>query len=138
MKTCQNCGSTTFDDMEMCFDCMSSFVEHVGERTDELEASVARLQVSAADMFCYELLLHKLEGRSLSIGSASENALVIPQKEASAHRLDVFYAHGQIWVENTDTLSEVMVSEMPLHGKTSVTPGSEIKLGDTLITVLEV
>lgn len=137
MKICNTCGSTTFDDMEMCFDCMSSFVEH-SSLNEDCDQSAARLKVVLANFFSYELLLQKLEGRSLSVGSGESNAIVIPRNEVAEHQLEVFYAHGQVWVEAIDTSCEVYVSTHPLVGKTSIEPGGEIILGDASITVLEV
>ncbi len=137
MKTCHTCGSVTFDDMEMCYDCMSTFAELIDESSSCHEQSVARLQVALAGYFSYELLLNKLEGRSVSVGSASENAIVIPQDQVAAHQLDVFYAHGHIWAESTDMSQQTTVDEIPLCGTVCVKPGAEITIGDAIITVLE-
>lgn len=137
MKTCQNCGSVTFDDMEMCYDCISSFALPVKEAPGDIEQAVARLQVVLTGYFSYELLLSKMEGRSLSVGSASENAVVIPQGHVSAHHLEVFYAHGHIWVECVDPSNQATVDEIPLCGTVCVKPGAEITVGDATITVLK-
>ena len=137
MKTCPNCDSVTFDDMEMCFDCMSSLTETIDEQ-ETFDAPIAvRLQVALADYFCYELILHKLEGRSLSVGSASENAIVIPQDQVALHQLEVFYARGHIWAESVDTSGQATVGEIPLYGTVRIQPGTEINVGDATITLLE-
>lgn len=135
MKKCETCGSMTFDDMEMCFDCMSLFVQPVDEPNHE--QAVARLHVALADYFSYELLLTKLEGRSLSVGSDKENAIVVPREDVAARQLEVFYAHEHIWVESVDSSFGTIVGELPLCGTVCVEPGTEITLGDTIITVLE-
>lgn len=135
MKKCETCGSTTFDDMEMCFDCMSSFVQPVDELSHE--QAVARLRVAVAGYFSYELLLTKVEGRSLSVGSDKENAIVVPQEEVAARQLEVFYAHDHIWVESVDSSFGTIVGELPLCGTVCVEPGTEITLGDAVITVLQ-
>lgn len=137
MKTCEFCLSTTFDDMEMCYDCLSSFAEPLPDEASELEQSVARLRIVLAGYFSYEMLLSKLEGRSLSVGSSSENAIVIPQEQVAAHQLQVFYAHGHIWVESVDSALHTTIGEEQLLGTVCVGKGSEIKVGDALITVLE-
>ena len=137
MKTCGNCGSVTFDDMEMCFDCMSSYVEPLTDNDLESAQTAARLQVALADYFSYELLLQKLEGCSLSVGSDSENAIVIPQEQVATHLLELFYAHGQIWAESTDTSAQATIDEIPLCGTVRIQPGTEINIGDATITLLE-
>lgn len=138
MKICENCGSVTFDDMEMCFDCMSSFTEPVVENELTEAQTAARLQVVLADLFCYEMLLQKLEGCSLSIGSGSENAIVIPQEQVATHSLEVYYAHGHVWVESTDTSAQATVDEIPLYGTVLIQPGTQINIGEATITLLEV
>lgn len=143
MKTCNKCSSVTFDDMEMCFDCMSSFVEPICNDQIGFEQTVAKLQVVLAGCFSYELLLNKLDGSSLSVGSASENAIVIPQEQVAARQLEVFYAHGHIWAENIELLAEregmqATVDSIPLCGTVCIKPGVQISIGDALITVLEV
>ena len=138
MKTCTNCGSGAFDDMEMCYDCMSSFVEPLSGNEADVGQTAARLQVALAGYFCYELLLQKLEGRSLSVGSSSENAIVIPQEEVATHLMQVFYAHGHIWAESTGTAMQATVDEIPLCGTVRIQPGTEISIGDAKITVLDV
>lgn len=137
MKTCKNCGSVAFDDMEMCFDCMSSFTEPVIDLAEAQENAVARLEVALTGYFKYELLLNKLEGCSLSVGSASENAIVIPQGQVSKHLLDVFYARGHIWVESADPSLQVTVDECALYGTVCVEPGAKISAGEAKITILE-
>ncbi len=117
MKTCPHCSSIAFDDMNVCFDCMGSLVEP-GDKANEpvfgMSLSAARLQVTLADFFCYELLLHKLDGRSLSVGSASENAIVIPQEQVALHQLEVFYARGQIWAESVEASPQATIGEVLL------------------------
>jgi len=137
MKTCSNCGSVTFDDMEMCFDCMSFFEKPQYESENDNTETAVRLQVVLADYFNYELLLQKLEGSSLSVGSASENAIVIPQEHLATHLMEVFYAHGQIWAESTCASSQAIVDEIPLCGTVRIQPGTEISIGDATITLLE-
>ena len=138
MKTCNNCGSRTFDDMETCYDCMNSYSQPVNQLSPEREQTAARLQVVLAGYFSYELLLNKLDGRSLSVGSATENSIVIPQEQVAQRQLEVFYAHGQIWAESVGTSLQAIVGETPLCGTVSVKPGTEITVGDATITVLEV
>ena len=137
MKTCSTCGSVTFDDMEMCFDCMSSFAVPIeSEDLANLHTAV-RLQVTLADYFCYELLLQKLEGRSLSVGSAAENAIIIPQEQVASRQLEVFYAHGHIWAESVDAAAQTTVGHIPLCGTVRLQPGIEISVGSATIKVLE-
>lgn len=137
MKTCKNCNSVTFDDMESCFDCMSSFVEPVEGAQDEYAQAVARIQVVLAGYFSYELLLQKLEGRSLSVGSANENAIVIPQEIVAERQLEVFYAHGRIWAENIASTAPVSVDESPINGIVCIEPGSTIQVGDANLILLK-
>ena len=137
MKTCENCGSMAFDDMEMCFDCMGSFAEPLAESGLSSEQTAARLQVALAGYFCYELLLQKLEGRSLSVGSAAENAIVLPLEQVATHLLEVFYAHGHIWAESTGATPQVIVDEIPLCGTVRIQPGTKINVGEATITLLE-
>ena len=137
MKTCNTCGSKAFDDMEMCYDCMSFFTETLSPSEADNQQTAARLQVALAGYFCYELLLQKLEGRSLSVGSSSENAIVIPKEEVATHLMQVFYAHGHIWAESTSTTMQASVDEIPLCGTVRIQPGTEITIGDARITVLE-
>ncbi|MDR1089089.1 MAG: hypothetical protein LBL23_07455 [Coriobacteriales bacterium] len=137
MKTCPNCASVTFDDMELCYDCMSPFPQSPSATQDSLKQAVARLQVALADYFSYELLLNKLEGCSLSVGSAAENAIVIPQEQVAAHQLQVFYAHGHVWAENVDATLSATIDEIPLCGTVCIKPGTQIMVGDAHITVLE-
>ncbi|MCL2807719.1 MAG: hypothetical protein FWD27_06135 [Coriobacteriia bacterium] len=137
MKSCQNCDSVTFDDMEMCYDCMSSFAEPLDEDKLESPITAARLQIAMAGYFNYELLLQKLEGCSLSVGSATENAIVIPQEQVATRLMEVFYAHGQIWAESTDTSALATIDTIPLCGTVRIQPGTEIIIGDATITLLE-
>jgi UDP-3-O-acyl-N-acetylglucosamine deacetylase len=137
MKTCPSCSSVTFDDMEMCYDCMTPFANTAEEDNTKNAQAAARLQVVLADYFCYELLLQKLEGRSLSIGSAAENAIVIPQEQVASHQLDIFYAQGHLWAEGVDTTSQATVGDIPLCGTVRIQPGTEINVGDAKITFLE-
>ena len=137
MKQCTGCGSAAFDDMEMCYDCMTSFAQEIDSNKENLVLSVARLQVALAGYFSYELLLSKLEGKSLSVGSAAQNAIVIPQEQVAAHQLEVFYAQGRIWAESTDTSFETVVGETPLYGTVCIKPGIDISVGSATITILE-
>ncbi|MDR1358659.1 MAG: hypothetical protein LBJ48_04830 [Coriobacteriales bacterium] len=137
MKTCPNCASATFDDMELCYDCMSAFEPPSSAAQNNLEQAVARLQVALAGYFSYEMLLHKLEGCSLSVGSAAENAIVIPQEQVSARQLQVFYAHGHVWAESVDAASSATIDEIPLCGTVCIKSGTQIMVGDAHITVLE-
>ena len=137
MKTCKQCGSVAFDDMEMCFECMSYFADTIDDVSSNDEYAVARLQVVLAGLFSYELYLNKLEGRSLSIGSASENAIVIPSEQVAPRHLEVYYTHGDIWVESMDVSYAAQVDELPLSGPVCVKPGMGIVLGEARITVLE-
>ena len=137
MKTCENCASVTFDDMEMCHDCMNTFVQPVDTGEEECKQAVVRLRVVLAGYFNYELLLNKLDGHSLSVGSSSENAIVIPQEQVAARQLEVFYAHGHIWAESVDSSLPAVIGEVPLCGAVCITSGVEITVGDAIITVLE-
>jgi len=137
MKTCPQCESKTFDDMEMCYDCMSTFAVPLKEDGAASHQAAARLQVVLAGYFNYEMLLNKMDGRALSVGSAEENAVVLPLKQVAAHQLELFYAHGQIWVESVDTSLLTTVGEVPLDGTVCINPGTEIAVGDATIILLE-
>ena len=138
MKTCDNCGSVTFDDMEMCFDCMSSFSDLLDKNEIEEAQTAARLQVVLAGFFCYEMLLQKLDGCSLSIGSAPENAIVLPLEQVATHLLEVFFAHGHVWAESSDSSAQATVDEIPLFGTVLIQPGTQINIGEATITLVEV
>ncbi|MCL2529981.1 MAG: hypothetical protein FWE41_06580 [Coriobacteriia bacterium] len=137
MKTCNNCGSLSFEDMEQCFDCMSFFAEPLEQGQQGNQDSTARLQVFLAGYFNYELLLRKLDGCSLSVGASSENAIVIPEQQLANHLLEVFYAHGQIWAESTSSTSQATVDKIPLCGTVRIQPGTKIAVGEATITLLE-
>ena len=137
LKTCNNCGSLSFEDMEQCFDCMSYFAEPLPSYQTSSPETAVRLQVVLANYFNYGMLLQKLDGCSLSVGSSSENAIVIPRHEVANHTLEVFYAHGQIWAESTGSSSQATVDEIPLCGTVRIMPGTRIAVGEATITLLE-
>ena len=137
MKICDNCGSASFEDMQQCFDCMGSLAQPPTGCQIGNQETAARLQVALADYFNYELLLQKLDGCSLSVGSASENAIVIPQQQVANHLMQVYYAHGQIWAESTCQTMQATIDETPLCGTVRLQTGTKIGVGEAVITLLE-
>jgi len=117
---------------------MSSFAETLSTDDHKSHQIAARLHIAMADYFSYELLLQKLEGCSLSVGSASENAIVIPHEEVATRLMQVFYAHGHIWAESTDASALATINEIPLCGTVRMQPGTEITIRDATITLMEV
>ena len=73
----------------------------------------------------------------LSVGSASENAIVIPQPEVSGHQLDIFFSQGLLWVENKNGNSCTQLNGVPLHGTRSVQPGTCITVGSASLNLMK-
>jgi hypothetical protein len=109
----------------------------IGADSGSNTSSVARLKVVLAGFFTYEMLLTKTDGRSLSVGSASDNAIVIPQPEVAAHQLEIFYARGQLWVESAEIGQIIDIEGIPLSDTKCLSTNSPLKVGGAQITLLE-
>jgi hypothetical protein len=137
MKTCPKCSSVTFDDMDTCYDCMTDYSHPTQSDPSQDTTTVARLRVVLAGYFSYEMLLTKSEGRHLSIGSATDNTIVIPQPQVAPHQLEIFYARGQLWVETADPSNIIDIEGTPITDTRSLTPTTPLKVGDAKITLLD-
>ncbi|MDR3136878.1 MAG: hypothetical protein LBU07_05665 [Coriobacteriales bacterium] len=141
MKACPNCSSVTFDDMDICYDCMNPFVEPIRHDLSNTAAAdhlgSIRFQVVVAEQFAYEMILIKADGHALSVGSAANNEIVIPQERVGEHHLHIFFAHGRVWVESTDACRAASIDGQPISGTLCVNNGSQLQVGDACITLME-
>jgi pSer/pThr/pTyr-binding forkhead associated (FHA) protein len=140
MKSCPYCKSSTFDDMEVCYDCLHPY----GSTLDTLPATaatgsdVARLRVALIGLFSYEVCLRKSEGSLLTVGCSSENNIVVPQPAVLEHHLDIFFSHGRVWAEDKGSNLGSSINGIPFHGTRTVSLGSQVTIADTEITLLSV
>jgi hypothetical protein len=61
MKTCECCGAVTFDDMDTCYGCLSSFAREpkYAPVDRSYKWAEARLQLTMAGLFSYGALLRE-------------------------------------------------------------------------------
>jgi hypothetical protein len=100
-------------------------------------ATVARIKVVLANYFSYEMLLTKIDGRSLSVGSAADNAIVIPQPQVAAHQLEIFFARGQLWVETAANNFIPATDGVNISDTRCLTVSTPLEVGDAKITLLQ-
>jgi hypothetical protein len=122
---------------------MNPFVDPISNpatsaTTATAATGAARLKVALAGHFCYEMLLNKSDGHSLSVGSSSDNAIVIPQAQVADHQLEIFFAQGKVWVENSSPSRLGSTTSVAAVGIHTIGPGAELEVGDARITLLEV
>ncbi|MDR2108558.1 MAG: hypothetical protein LBP28_03745 [Coriobacteriales bacterium] len=139
MKTCPNCGSVTFDDMETCYDCHYCYASTLGDLPglDGEALRMARLKVVLQGLSVYETLLRKQEGATLRVGCATGNAIVVPEPEVAEHQCSIFFSQGQLWVEAVEKDAITVIGTTPLSGPQAVIPGDSLHVGSATITVLE-
>jgi len=138
MKECPHCIARMFDDQDFCFECMRPAIIEPEEVTASyvFEKQVICIEVVMGDTFSYETHLRMIEGAILSVGSACENAIVIPQPEVSKHQLDIFFSQGHLWVEDKGVLSCAQINGVPLNGTKSLQPGSCITVGSASLNLM--
>ena len=136
MKDCPHCVAQLFDDQDFCYECSQPLYEAPESISPGNNELMACIEVTVGDSFTYEARLRKTEGASLSVGSACENAIVIPQPEVQSHELDIFYSQGYLWVEERGTGSCTLLNGTPLRGTRNIQPGARITMGNTCLSLV--
>jgi len=143
MKECPHCAVFLFDDQHYCFECMSSLHDPGSDAyaNEAAQAQMICIGVAFGDSFSYETHMRRTEGAILSVGSASENAIVIPQPEILEHQFDIFFSQGHLWIEDKSTAtdkasaSHPQLNGVPLNGTRSVQPGTCITVGNARLSL---
>ena len=137
MKTCPNCQSTTFEDMEVCYGCLHPFKQAIDQLpyTDSEHNQTICLNVELIGVFAYKIHLLMTEGALLTVGRSANNAIVIPQDQVAQHHLDIFYSQGTLWAEGQNQ-QRTLVDGVPLTGTRNIRKGCELTIGDAVITVV--
>ncbi|MCL1891424.1 MAG: hypothetical protein FWG00_05375 [Coriobacteriia bacterium] len=133
IKSCPNCKANLFADLDFCYECMQPTVVALGalpllSSSSTTDERVICIKVAVEDDFSYEARLQREEGALLSVGSAQDNAIVIPQPQVSAHQLDIFFSQGYLWAEEKGATSLVQLDGVPLDGMRSLQPGACLEL----------
>jgi hypothetical protein len=160
MKICPHCNSTAFDDMAVCYGCLTPFdettylPEPVGgvfaDEDEELQIEEPsekalcgveaflqiRFHVAISDLFGYDIYLNRAEGAQLTVGCARDNNIVLPHTESKRHPLKLYYAQGQVWAQETGSTQKPLVNQVPLTGTRCLQQGALLEIGKVRIELI--
>src|SRR4029453_11224509 len=70
-------------------------------------------------------------GRTVTIGRASTNQIVIKDERASRNHAEVFMTGGQWTIRDLDSRNGTVVDGEPIRGDNALTPGSVVRIAHT-------
>ena len=138
MKDCPRCDARLFDDQVFCYECMMPVLDVLEAlpAPDDPSETMVCIEVAVGESFCYETRFRKEEGVSISVGSARENAIVIPFPEMCAHQLDIFFSQGHLWAEEKETRPLFQLNGVPFNGTRNLRPGAVLEACNARLTVV--
>jgi hypothetical protein len=116
-----------------------SDIEEPSEAALRLTTAIfsVRFHVAVPELFGYDLYLEKAEGAQLTVGCARDNNIVLPHTESTRHLLRIFYAQGQVWVEDKGSTQRALIDGTPLTGTRCLARGVTLEAGAAKIELVE-
>ncbi len=129
----------TLPDLEMCIEePVERVYKPISQNMGTTRPNAALFHVSTPNQPSRDVYLQKAENQELTIGTADDNNVVLPNTTNNKLSLRIFYSHKKIWAEDISSSQQTLINGVFLTGVRSLSRGTAIKIGETTIELVAV